>query len=272
MRSASASPRPTASASRRTAGSCARGARRCRRRAARRRGARRRTTSSWVWRSSAVRSRDRALQLALVGRAPAAPARLERVAGDDGPQRAERERRRAAPTTATTTPCVERELRAPARRSPPASSAPAIVSAGRATQAQQRHGERQQRRSRAARAQGGASRSGLPCMRGPDRVGLDLGARHRLVAARRGRVHGPAGSARSSRRRRPCRAAARGGTRPATRSANDTVGNVPGPPRKSIHASPPSNADAGSVAAGGTPGGDDRDAVQPLDRAPGSGG
>ena len=38
------------------------------------------------------------------------------------------------------------------------------------------------------------------------------------------------------------------GTRPATRSANDTVGNVPGPPRKSIHASPASNADAGSVA------------------------
>ena len=249
----------------RTAGSCARGARRCRSSrcsAARLRRSQRPRAAS---RRSSMRAlRDLALQLGAVGRAPG---------GAGGPRARSRARtspacRARAPTSGADDrhdeAVLERELRRRARRAPRRASAARDRERRPRDEAQQRHGETEQRDRDERDPAGGASRSGLPCMAvqiafawtsAPAMVSSPLvGGRVAVLQARSGRAH----------RRRPSRAAARGGTRPATTSANDTVGIVPGR-RGSRSRVAGVERRRGQRRAGGAPGRDDGDAVQPLD-------
>ena len=162
-----------------------------------------------------------------VGRGLAAPAGLEGVADEDGAQRAERERQERADDRDDDA-VLERELRCQRddrrqRRARPRSCAPAA-----------RRGSAAARRGRAARWRANADRGRRVAQRvavhgGPDRVGLDLGAGHRLVAARRRRRGGPAGVGAVAPTTTTLPRSARAGTRPASRSANDDRRERPGP-------------------------------------------
>ena len=99
------------------------------------------------------------------------------------------------------------------------------------------------RRSTSTSEPGGRGRQRQSVEQRPDRVRLDLGARHQLVAGR-GRVLVVHGGRGRPDRRRSCRAARAGSTSPRTREENETVGIVPGGPRKSMYAPPGSNAAA----------------------------
>jgi hypothetical protein len=117
----------------------------------------------------------------------------------------------------------------------------ATATSGAQAQAEQRGQEAEREDDeQAGPARGPAQRHAA--QNGVDRVGLDLGARHELVARRR-RV-----DVLQRRRRRPTtttRPRTRAGsTLPASRSENETVSIVPGGPWKSIQAPSFSNDEA----------------------------